>query len=32
MLDIYKHEKEQLAIRTDINLPIEIRDALDETG
>ena len=32
MLDLNKAEKEQLSIRTDIDLPRALKDAIDETG
>jgi hypothetical protein len=32
MLELYKKEKEQLNIRTDINLPETIKEAIDEQG
>lgn len=32
LLDLYKQEKEQLSIRSDINLPKEIREAINEQG
>jgi hypothetical protein len=32
MLDLYKKEKDQLNIRTDISLPDKIKEALDEHG
>lgn len=30
MLDLYKDEKSQLNIRTDIDLPTEIKECIDE--
>lgn len=32
MLDLTRREKEQLSIRTDINLPKEILESMDEFG
>lgn len=32
MIDLARQEKEQLIMRTDINLPPEIKDQLDEQG
>jgi hypothetical protein len=32
LLDLYKKEKEQLNVRTDITLPDKIKEAMDENG